>query len=239
MEDKNAMNRRELAISAAATLLTASAAQAADKIIPINGPRRKAPKGPAKWLYVLLHGFGSNGDDMYSLAPAFQDAVPTAALVAPNAPVSMGDGAYSWLPTTGAQGPFMDGAAMVNAFIDAELMRQGVPPERLLLIGFSQGSSLAINIGIRRPVPPAVVVAYEGARLDMKDLPKGKTKPPMLLVRGTDDDRVQPAMFDATVAALRGIGLPVKTSVLSGLAHNIDGRGIKTATDLIKSVTTV
>ena len=231
------MNRRELTISATAALLTVRAARAADKIVPIDGPRRKAPRGPAKWLFVLLHGFGSNGDDMYSLAPVFQDAVPTAALVAPNAPVSIGGGAYSWLRTTGAQGPFMDGAAAVNAFIDAELNRQGVPPERLLLIGFSQGSSLAINVGIRRAVPPAVVVAYEGARLDMANLPQGKTKPPLLLVRGTDDDRVAPAMFDDTVATLKRIGLPVRTSVLDGLAHNIDDRGIKAAIDLIKSVT--
>ena len=226
------MNRRELGFSAAAALLTASTARAAE----INGPRRRAPKASAKWLYVLLHGFGSNGDDMYSLAPAFQDAVPTAALVSPNAPFSMGKGAYSWLPPTGAQGPFMNGAAALNGFIDAELQRQGVPAENLLLIGFSQGSSLAINVGIRRPVPPAVVVAYEGARLDMAGLPSGRSKPPMLLVRGTEDDRVQPAMFDATVAALKGIGLPVRTSVLSGLGHNIDERGIKVAIDLIRTV---
>ena len=58
----------------------------------------------------------------------------------------------------------------------------------------------------------------------------------MLLVRGTEDDRVQPAMFDATVAALKGIGLPVRTSVLSGLGHNIDERGIKVAIDLIRTV---
>jgi hypothetical protein len=43
-------------------------------------------------------------------------------------------------------------------------------------------------------------------------------------------------MFDATVAALKGIGLPVRTSVLSGLGHNIDERGIKAAIDLIRTV---
>ncbi len=67
----------------------------------LRGPEQPpAGGGAAKQLVLLLHGVGSNGDDLISLAPLFAQALPDAHFIAPNAPypcdmMPMGMG-YQW-----------------------------------------------------------------------------------------------------------------------------------------------
>ena len=52
----------------------------------IDGPRVVPASGTLQSLVILLHGYGSNGDDLVSLAPHWRDALPATVFVAPNAP---------------------------------------------------------------------------------------------------------------------------------------------------------
>jgi phospholipase/carboxylesterase len=239
------VDRRTFALAASASLLVGAGAHAAAQAGPLDGPRRAAPRPPAKFLIVLLHGFGSNGADMISLADNFQRYVPTAACVAPNAPYAIEDG-YSWFPARGPsagggqRAPAPTSAAAprgLEAFIDAELARHGLGPERLILIGFSQGASTALNTGLRRKVPPAAIVAFSGANLSPDGLARGSQWPPVLLVQGDQDPRVPTGAQARAVQLLKDLGAPVTAHMLRGLGHGIDERGIELAGELIRSVT--
>ena len=53
-------------------------------------------------------------------------------------------------------------APVLDEFLDAELARLGLPPERLALVGFSQGTMLSLHLGLRRAVRPAAIVGFSG-----------------------------------------------------------------------------
>jgi phospholipase/carboxylesterase len=69
----------------------------------IDGPRMPpASRAKPKQLIVLLHGYGSNGEDLISLAPYWAKTLPDAQFVSPNAPepVPGYPGGYQWFPIT-------------------------------------------------------------------------------------------------------------------------------------------
>ena len=53
-------------------------------------------------------------------------------------------------------------APLLNRFLDAELARHKLPPSALALVGFSQGTMMALHVGLRRAVAPAAIVGYSG-----------------------------------------------------------------------------
>ena len=125
----------------------------------LDGPRIAPRSGRATALVVLLHGYGANGDDLIALAEGWRTrACPTAAFVAPErAGVDPGNararcnGFHSrcvihseyWRGVVAAR-------PAIDRFIDQELARLGSAAERLVLVGFSQGTMLALHVALRR-----------------------------------------------------------------------------------------
>src|SRR5204863_2593479 len=120
-------------------------------------------------LVVLLHGYGANGDDLIALGDGWRRSLPDAAFVAPNAPHALPGmyGGLQWFPLT-LRDPseYWRGVAAaqpaLDLFLDTELARYRRGAERLVLVGFSQGSMMALHVGVRRPVAPAGIAAYSG-----------------------------------------------------------------------------
>src|SRR5262245_35920186 len=123
----------------------------------LDGPRLAPRHGRATALVVLLHGYGANGDDLIALAEGWQARLPAAAFVAPNAPETIPGmpGALQWFALT-----FRDADELwrgvvaaephLNRFLDRELARLELGAERLALVGFSQGTMLALHVALRR-----------------------------------------------------------------------------------------
>src|SRR5580658_4634927 len=112
----------------------------------LTGPRLPPLRGRATHLVVLLHGYGADGNDLIGLAPHWQNLLPGAAFVAPNAPdrVPGAPSGFQWfliarLDPHEARDGVRSAAPRIGEFLDAELARLGLPPERLVLAGFSQG----------------------------------------------------------------------------------------------------
>src|SRR5579871_5936975 len=108
----------------------------------IDGPRVAPASGAAaRSLVILLHGYGSNGEDLIGLAQHWSAVLPDTAFVAPNAPEpcpGAPDG-YQWWALAGrsrAEGA-AHAASVLNGFIDAELARHGLAQPQLALVGFS------------------------------------------------------------------------------------------------------
>jgi len=132
----------------------------------VNGSSKQPLSGAApKQIVLLLHGFGSNGADLIAFAPQWQAAMPDALFLAPNAPEhSMMGAGYQWWGLTGfdpaALAAGAAGAApAIDAFIDRKLAQYGLSEQDLAIVGFSQGTMMALQVGLRRAQPVAAIRA--------------------------------------------------------------------------------
>jgi phospholipase/carboxylesterase len=198
----------------------------------LDGPRLQPRGRPAGALVVLLHGYGANGDDLIALGESWQGMLPDVAFAAPNAPqtipgmygglqwfaLTLRDPGEYWRGVTGAQ-PALD------RFLDAELARLSLPPQRLVLVGFSQGTMMALHVGLRRAARPAGIVAYSGLLAGPEHLSETTARPPILMIHGEADDLIPVEALHAGREALAGAGLCVEWHVRPGLGHGIDPEG--------------
>ncbi len=193
-----------------------------------------AQGGRARQLVILLHGVGSDGSDMIGLAPLFAQAVPDAAFLAPNAPhpFEMAPMGFQWFDIK-SQDPeerlsqLRTTAQIVDGFIDDELARRNLTDSDLVLGGFSQGTMIALFVGLRRDNPCAGILGFSGRLEAPHTLPDEiKSRPPVLLIHGEEDDRLPIALLDQATAALLANDVPVRTHRCPGLGHGIDQDGI-------------
>jgi phospholipase/carboxylesterase len=200
----------------------------------IDGPRLAPLEGPARQLVVFLHGYGADGEDLINLGRQWRQLLPNAAFVSPHAPepCAVAPGRYQWFPLTRidpqetARGT--DNAAPgLDAFLDAELKRHNLSDGNLALVGFSQGTMMALHVGLRRKVPPAAIIGYSGMVAAPERLPKFPNGAPPVYLQHGDQDQVIPvqALF-LTATALGAAGLAVQWRMASGMGHGIDGEGL-------------
>jgi phospholipase/carboxylesterase len=118
-------------------------------------------------------------------------------------------------------------AAGLEAFLDKELAHHNLPPERLALVGFSQGTMMSLHVGLRRKVKPAAIVGYSGMLTNAEGLESyGREAPPILLVHG-DADQMIPAQFlFSSAIALGHAGAAVQWHLSPGVGHSIDEHGL-------------
>ena len=186
-------------------------------------------RGPATHLVVLVHGYGADGQDLLGLANHWQGLLPSVAFAAPNAPTRIPGGpGYQWFPISRidphemqkgveAAGPALD------EYLDAELARLGLPPERLALAGFSQGTMLSLHVGLRRKVRPAAIVGFSGL---LAGPPPDSDIPPILLTHGDSDTVIPPQAMFLAAAQLGLAGAAVQWHLAAGMGHGIDPEGL-------------
>jgi len=206
----------------------------------LDGPRLEPRSGPARALVVFLHGYGADGNDLIDIGRAWQQYLPQAAFVSPHAPEPCGGAPVGrqWFPLT-----FRDpderwvgvnkAAPVLERFLDAELTRHKLPPAALALVGFSQGTMMALHVGLRRAAAPAAIVGYSGLLVVPPDVDPDtfaagiKSRPPVLLVHGDCDEVIPPqALFQAT-QGLAAFEVPVEWHLSPGIGHGIDGEGLR------------
>jgi phospholipase/carboxylesterase len=199
----------------------------------LDGPRRGAAPGDARQLVVILHGYGASGDDLIPLADVWRPLLPDAAFVAPHAPEPCRDAPMGrqWF-TLRTRSPeerwagAVAAAPTLDAFLDAELASFGLDDSKLMLVGFSQGTMMALHVGLRRPRPPAGILGYSGLLVGPERLAARGDTLPVFLVHG-DQDGVVPveALFQA-VEAMAAVGIASQWHVCEGLDHMIDDAGL-------------
>lgn len=213
--------------------------------IKLSGPSvEPASGGPAAQLVILLHGVGVDGSDLIELAPFFASILPDAAFVAPDAPFAfdMAPFGRQWFSLQDRSVDTISAgvratAPILDAFIDEQVALWGVQDSDVALIGFSQGTMMALHVALRRGKAPAAVVGFSGALVDPQSLPAEITaKPRILLVHGADDEVVNPDCLQTAEQALASVGVPVLTELRPGLGHGIDGPGAQMALGFLGQV---
>ncbi|MEM9724648.1 MAG: dienelactone hydrolase family protein [Pseudomonadota bacterium] len=211
----------------------------------LTGPTADAANGAADALVVFLHGYGANGDDLFGLAQPLSGILPGAAFSAPNAPerTPMSPMGYQWFPI-----PWLDGSSEeemragwaravddLNAYLDAELKRVGVGPDRLALVGFSQGTMMSLHVGPRRDPGPLCIVGFSGRLAEGERLPaEKKSAPPVLLVHGDQDEMIPVSALDEAREGLAAAGLSVRWHVSRGVGHGIGQDGLQLAAAFLR-----
>jgi phospholipase/carboxylesterase len=213
----------------------------------LDGPRLAPLSGTPKMLVVFLHGYGADGRDLIDIGRQWQTFLPDAAFVSPHAhePCGMGPTGRQWFALT-----FRDeserwrgcvaAAPVLNAFLDSELARHGLAPDRLVLVGFSQGTMMALHVALRRPTPLAVI-GYSG--MLVAEHGKGPealaaespSKPPILLVHGSDDQVIPIDALFMSCAMLAEADVPVEFHMSLGLPHSIDSEGMRHGLEFIEA----
>jgi phospholipase/carboxylesterase len=191
----------------------------------LSGPVLPAKSGKARQLVILLHGLGASGQDLFGLAPELAEALPDAAFISPNAPFpfDMAPFGYQWfsLQNWSMEAMFAgvrQAAPILNAFIDEQLDKFKFSPNKLALVGFSQGTMTALHTVLRRDKPIGAIVGFSGALLSPPLLSSEiKSKPPVCLIHGSADPVVPYAALEQAEMALKANGVPVEAYTRTGL----------------------
>ena len=204
--------------------------------ITLQGPEIKPlSKGKAKQLVILLHGLGANGEDLISLAPEFQDLLPDAHFISPNAPFpcDMSPFGFQWFSLQkrdlksmieGANGAIN----AINEFIDEQMKRFDLTPDKVALVGFSQGTMMSLYSALRRKKPIAGILGYSGAFLHEDKMDKEITaKTKICLIHGNADAVVPFTAMVEAAKKMQKLEMEAEFYEMPGLGHGIDFEGIE------------
>jgi phospholipase/carboxylesterase len=209
----------------------------------LTGPERAAASGAADSLVILLHGYGADGNDLIGLAEPLGPHLPGARFVAPNAPEPCRNNpfGYQWFPI-----PWLDGSTEAEAMASAERsfrllddyldgLARETPPARTAIVGFSQGTMMALHVALRRAEPVAGIVGFSGRLLMPERLAAEiASKPPVLLVHGDQDQMVPPSSMPEAADVLTAAGVTTYTHVSAGIGHGIAPDGLALAVAFLR-----
>ncbi len=215
----------------------------------LTGPRAGAAQGEAKSLVIFLHGYGADGADLIGLSQPLAPVLPGAAFLSPDAPDRCAASPFGrqWFPI-----PWIDGSSqqemqdgfdraeeILNAYLDETFAAEGLDETRTCLVGFSQGTMMALHVGPRRETQLAGIVGFSG-RLTAPEKLKAeiKTRPPVLLTHGDADEVIPVASIHDARNGLAAAGLDVRWHVSRGVGHGIDEQGLTLAAQFLRDALT-
>jgi phospholipase/carboxylesterase len=117
---------------------------------------------------------------------------------------------------------------LLEEYLNIELARLGLGPERLALVGFSQGTMMSLHVGLRRKVPPAAIVGFSGLLAGAVPVLEGDI-PPILLTHGDADSVIPPQAMFLAANQLGLAGACVQWHLARGMGHGIDPEGLSIA----------
>jgi phospholipase/carboxylesterase len=146
---------------------------------------------------------------------------------------------FQWFPI-----PWIDGSSEeesrqglqraaddLNAFLDGVMVDEDLLPEQVMVVGFSQGTMMALHVLPRREDAVAGLVAFSGRLLEPELLAdEVQNRLPILLVHGDMDEVVPPQSLPQAAQALQEAGwTDLYAHVMKGTAHGIAPDGLEVA----------
>ena len=212
-------------------------------IASINNIYDLKPQENPTSLVILLHGLGSNGQDLISLAPMWAHDLPQTVFVSPDAPFECDmtppgyPNSFQWFslqdrdPHMVLQG-VQRAQPILDSFITEQIETYDVAPEKVVLVGFSQGTMMSLYTAPRYPEQLGGVVGYSGALIG--DIEGNKL--PVCLVHGEADEVVPIGSYNHARGKLIGAGYRVSGHTTPGLTHSIDQAGIDSGAAFLKEI---
>lgn len=203
---------------------------------PFQGPHQSikpkeygAPLSRAKAAMIMIHGRGATAESMFSLADEF--AQPDFYYVAPQAQN------HTWYPNSflqpkeNNQPGLSSGLQRVHDLLEG-IISEGIPTEKIILLGFSQGACLATEYAARHPQKLGGVVGYSGGligpEIDESLYSGSMEQTPLFLGCSNIDPHIPKERVDETEAVFKKLNADVTKSIYPGMPHTVNEDEIKT-----------
>ncbi len=190
-------------------------------------------------LMVMLHGYGSNGDDLLSLAPYFAPLLPDTHFFSPDGleTCELGVYGYQWFSLLERSPEFINKqlaakAPQVRKMIKDKAKELGLTEADVILLGFSQGASMISYLALSSDASYKAVISFSGWVFLPNEVKNTKT--PICLVHGAADDVVPCSSMTTGVEQLTAAGCNVSSLVVPNLTHSIDIQGLEFAANFLK-----
>jgi predicted esterase len=197
------------------------------------------PLERAATAMVMLHGRGASAADILALADEFREL--DLAYLAPQAAGS------TWYPNrfsapVESNEPWLSSALRAVTDALSLVASAGIPVERTLLLGFSQGACLALEYAARHPRPYGGVAGLSGALIENGDERRQYTGTlrgvPVFLGCSTSDPHVPSARVEQSAEVLRGLGAEVTLRLYPNMEHTVNADEIHYVNSMIASIRT-
>ena len=209
----------------------------------LSGPLLPPASGAAKHAVVLLHGYGSDGNDLIGLGHTWSPNFPDVLFVSPNAPeaCAVNPGGYQWFALDldrVADDRRLAGALAarpaIAQFLDDLWTQTRLTPEQTVLAGFSQGAMMALHTGLSLDRKLAGILSFSGALLRPENFPQPQAiRPPVALIHGEFDPVVEPNLSREAEQKLKATGYDVRLHVSPGIGHSISTDGLQFASGFL------
>ncbi len=184
---------------------------------------------------ILLHGRGADAADILPLANEFD--VANVAYLAPDAAQN------AWYPDRfmepmAKNEPWLSSALAFLDRVVADVANAGIPPERLVIGGFSQGACLALEYAARHAKRYGGVIAFAGGLIGPDSTPREYAGSfdgtPVFIGVGDQDEHIPVARSELSAEVYTRMGAEVDLQVYAGLPHTIIADQIKAGRDIIE-----
>ena len=201
------------------------------RVISAGVPLARADKA-----VIMLHGRGATAADILALTDHIEQS--DLAYVAPQAPLNSWY-PYSFLAPLDRNEPALSQAlAMVGELVDG-IAKDGISPERVVLLGFSQGGCLALEYAARHARRYAAVIGLSAGLIGPENTPRNYAGSlagtPVFLGCGDLDDHIPLERVKESTKVLRSLGGDVKERIYRGMGHGINDEELLQVKSLLEA----
>lgn len=189
------------------------------------------PLESANAALILIHGRGASARDILSLGAEVANLIPSGAKIAYLAPEASGSAWYPYRfmePTTRNE-PYLTSALQVVGDLIASVRKSGIPNEKIMLLGFSQGACLVLEYAARNPQRYGAVFGLSGGLI-------GDTLPtysgsmdgtPVFLGCSDVDFHIPVSRVHESADVFKTLGAAVDERIYPNMDHTVNDDEIK------------
>src|SRR5215208_4308978 len=194
-----------------------------------------APLETAAGALIAIHGRGGGAEDIIALAREI--ALPNITILAPQAAGNTWY-PYRFLEPTERNEPYLSSALRIVADLIAQIGEGGIPPERVALMGFSQGACLALEAAARNARRYAGVIGFSGGLIGPPgisfDFAGSLDSTPVVLGCSDVDPHIPKERVEESAAALGGLGAAVDVRLYPGMSHTVNRDELEAARTILE-----
>jgi phospholipase/carboxylesterase len=196
-----------------------------------------APLSSAKAAMIMVHGRGASADDILSLAPVLE--APLLAYLAPQA------AGNTWYPNRffapiPSNEPGISSALSVLADVEARALKEGVPSEAIILLGFSQGACLVLEYAALNARRFGGVIGLSGSLIGPQDTPRdyrGSLQGTPVFMGCSDvDPHIPKERFLESADVFKRLGANVNACIYPGMGHMINEDEIEAVKAMVRAL---
>ena len=215
-----------------------------NEISKIDGPHQGQPVlfageplQTARAAMIMIHGRGASAEDILGLATEFP--APGLAYLAPQAAGHQWY-PYSFMAPIANNEPGLSSGLAVITSLLAQLAEAGIPPERTILLGFSQGACLTLEFAARNARRYGGIVGLSGGLIGpygtSRDYPGSLENTPVFLGCSDVDPHIPKARVELSAQALQQLGGNVTLQLYPNMAHTVNRDEVRFVREMMKTL---